>query len=66
MEKEKRIEYRLDFVERGEKTIQQQFFDSVNDAYKFITDNKLYTFTLVKEELIAQRFDNIGEFYGAE
>lgn len=58
MEKEKRIEYRLDFFEDNDKTQQSNFFDSVNDVYEFITKHKIYTFRIIKEELIAQRLDS--------
>ena len=63
MEKEKRIEYRLDFVDPLDPTAPKQavkYFDSVNEAYGYITLNRLYNFTLVKEELIAQRVDQYG------
>jgi hypothetical protein len=61
MEKEKRVEYRLDYLMPNENSLSQwdlKYFDSVNEAYGFITLNQLYNFTLVKEELIAQRRDN--------
>jgi hypothetical protein len=61
MEKEKRVEYRLDYLmpeENSSSMWDVRYFDNVNEAYGFITLNQLYNFTLVKEELIAQRRDN--------
>ncbi len=60
-EKENRIEYRLEYQLPREDDVIITYFDSTNEAYEFITKNKLYTFQLVKEEIIAQRFDLYGE-----
>ena len=56
-EKEKRIEYRLEYQNPKENHTYTSYFDTVNDAYNFITENRIYTFQLVKEELVAQRYD---------
>ena len=54
MDKNK-IEYRLEYPDS--KFIEVQYFDTLNDVYNYITTNRLTTFLIVKEELIASRMD---------
>ena len=59
MEKEKRVEYRLEYSPTGEPLDwDAKYFDDLTSAYNYITEKRLFNFTLVKEELIAQRRDN--------
>lgn len=50
-----RIEYRLDYPDS--KFVEVKYFDSLNEVYNYITSNKIVTFMIVKEELIANRLD---------
>lgn len=51
-----RLEYRLEYKEDGFVTA--QYFDTLTDVYNYITNNRIVTFMIVKEELVASRMDS--------
>lgn len=50
-----RVEFRLDYPE--DSYMEVKYFDTLNELYSYITNKKITTFVIVKEELIASRLD---------
>lgn len=54
MDKNK-VEYKIEYPD--DSFIEVYYFDTLDEVYKYITSNKIITFRIVKEELIASRMD---------
>ena len=51
-----RVEYKLEYPD--DKFIEVQYFDTLTEVYNYITANRIVTFVIIKEELIASRMDS--------
>jgi hypothetical protein len=55
MDQKNKVEYRLEFVEDDYQDV--QYFNTEDEAWDFIKRNQILTYNILKEEIIASRYE---------